>query len=221
MSPSHPPHTISFLPPPGPIVFSARPPSSSRFPASASPTNPSTPQTFHDALTIRDAVFGLEQHCPADEEIDADDPVSWHWVLYADSVPAATIRLIPARTHAAAAAADDGEKAVAGPDYKNSRLWDHEEPFAMIGRVATQKEFRGRGYGRVLVEEALRWAGGNGGEVRGDKGVEWKGLLLAHAQVEVEGWYAGLGWRTDEGLGRWDEEGIPHVGMWRRVEVQG
>lgn len=94
----------------------------------------------------------------------------------------------------------------------------------MIGRMATQKEFRERGYGRVLVEEALRWAEGHRGEMLGDKGgegVEWKGLLLAHAQVEREGWYAGLGWRTDEGLGRWDEEGISHVGMWRRVEIKG
>ena len=97
----------------------------------------------------------------------------------------------------------------------------------MIGRLATRKEFRGRGYGRVLVEEALRWAGGHGGDVvgglrgMGGERVEWKGLLLAHGQERVEGWYQSIGWRTDEGMGRWDECGIQHVGMWRRVEVKG
>lgn len=97
----------------------------------------------------------------------------------------------------------------------------------MIGRVATRKEYRGRGYGRVLIEEALGWAGVHAGNMVGDwvdKGGErglWRGLVLIHAQVEVEGWYASIGWRTDEGLGRWDEEGIQHVGMWRRVEIKG
>lgn len=94
-------------------------------------------------------------------------------------------------------------------------MWDRKEPFLKIGRLATRKEFRGRGFGRVLVEEALRWAGGEG------VGAAWRGLLLVHAQAGVEGWYEGLGWRTDEGLGRWDECGILHVGMWKRVEVKG
>ena len=92
----------------------------------------------------------------------------------------------------------------------------------MIGRVATRREFRGRGFARVLVEEALGWAGRHGGEVVGEGGVgRWEGLVLAHAQARLEGWYASIGWRTDEGLGSWDEEGIMHVGMWRRVEVKG
>lgn len=128
---------------------------------------------------------------------------------------------MPAQAH------DDDEKAVPGPDYRNSRAWDHQEPYLTIGRLATRREFRGRGYGRVLLEEAAGWAAKHQGDVGadwrdkgGDRAV-WKGLLLIHAQVRVEGWYKGLGWRTDEGLGRWDECGIEHVGMWRRVEVKG
>ena len=81
----------------------------------------------------------------------------------------------------------------------------------------------------MLVEEALRWAAGHRGEVvrdwRGEDGEVgvgvWKGLLLLHAQVGVQGWYGSLGWQTDVGMGRWDEAGIEHVGMWRRVEVEG
>jgi len=44
-------------------------------------------------------------------------------------------------------------------------------------------------------------------------------LVLVHAQVDVERMYEGLGFVRDEGLGRWEEEGIMHVGMFRRVEV--
>jgi hypothetical protein len=41
------------------------------------------------------------------------------------------------------------------------------------------------------------------------------GVVLVHAQVDVETMYAGLGFETDQSLGRWDEEGIEHVGMFR------
>lgn len=207
--------------PPGQAVLSVQLPSTSQHPAS--PTDPSIPQTFHDAIAVRDDVFILEQNCLADEEIDVDDGISWHWVIYAGSVPAGTIRLVPAQAHADA----DDEKAVGGPNYKGSRLWDHKEPYLKIGRLATRKEFRGRGYGRVLVEEALGWAAGHVGDVVADgydadgKRVEWKGLLLAHAQAAVEKWYASMGWHADEGMGRWDECGIEHVGVWRRVEIKG
>jgi len=132
-------------------------------------------------------------------------------------VPAATIRLVPAQAHADA----DDEKAIDGPNYKGSTAWDHNEPYVMIGRVATVKEFRGRGYGRVLVEKALWTAGNNASSMVEDgKLMEWKGLVLAHAQKWVEKWYHSLGFVTDEGMGTWWEEGIEHVAMWKRVDVK-
>lgn len=116
---------------------------------------------------------------------------------------------------------------IGSPEYANSELWDGKEPFLMMGRLATRREFRGRGYAKRLIEEAVGWAGGHRGDVvrdwrdeRGER-VRWRGLFLAHAQVDKEVWYAGMGWRTDVGLGKWDECGIMHVGMWRRVEVKG
>ena len=48
----------------------------------------------------------------------------------------------------------------------------------------------------------------------------WRGLVMVHAQVGVQGFWKGLGFVTDEGLGGWWEEGIRHVGMWRRLEVR-
>ena len=100
-------------------------------------------------------------------------------------------------------------------------MWDHEEPYVKIGRLATVREFRGRGYGRVLVEAALGFAGSNANTMVKDwnSGEKWKGLVLAHAQKGVEKWYASMGWERDEGMDVWWEEGIEHVGMWRRVGV--
>lgn len=170
----------------------------------------------------------MEQKCSAAEEIDADDAVSWHWVIHAEResaegrdkrrVPAATIRLVPAQAHADA----EGEKAVDGPDYAGSMIWDRREPYVKIGRLATLKEFRGRGYGRVLVDTALGFTGRNGASMVLGEGLgEWKGLVLAHAQKGVEGWYNGVGFVSDEGMGRWWEEGVEHLGVWRRVEIVG
>lgn len=113
------------------------------------------------------------------------------------------------------------------------------EPYIKLTRVAVVPAFRGCNLGRKLVETAIDWARRNPGQiedafvraVRGREGlpdqgmiggsgdVKWNGLVLVHAQVSVEGMYARLGFVTDERMGRWDEEGIEHVGMWRRVEV--
>jgi len=72
---------------------------------------------------------------------------------------------------------------------------------------------RGRGLSRLLTEEAFRWLAAHKNEVT----VGYNGLVLCHAQVSVERMYAKLGFVTDEKLGRWDEEGIQHLGMWKRV----
>ena len=110
------------------------------------------------------------------------------------------------------------------------------EPYIKLTRVAVVPAFRGRNLGRKLVETAIDWARRNPGEiedafvrvVRGREGlpdrdgsgdIKWNGLVLVHAQVSVEGMYARLGFVIDESMGRWDEEGIEHVGMWRRVDV--
>lgn len=112
--------------------------------------------------------------------------------------------------------------------------WAHE-PYIKLTRVAVLPSHRGLGLGRRLVETALTWAAAHAREIDGAAGrvaqeskiqgegeVEvrpWRGLVLVHAQVDVERMYEGLGFVRDEGLGRWEEEGIMHVGMFRRVEV--
>ncbi|KAJ4288423.1 hypothetical protein N0V90_011658 [Kalmusia sp. IMI 367209] len=42
----------------------------------------SIPQVFHDAMSVREEVYG-EQGVPLEAEFDEDDPRSWHWVVYA------------------------------------------------------------------------------------------------------------------------------------------
>ena len=64
---------ITFVPPPGPGALPSPPP----------PPFPPVPSAFHDALTVRRAVFVDEQRCALENEQDADDARSCHWVAYA------------------------------------------------------------------------------------------------------------------------------------------
>lgn len=193
------------------------------------------PPVFNDAMIVRMRVFIDEQKCSADAEIDEDDSRSWQWVLYASESdsesetkkPVAVIRLVPPPqpphallTHPEAASTQKLRK------YD----WTHE-PCIKLTRVAVIPEYRGKGLGRRLVEIALAWASSHAREI--DEAAasiialsnenasfkKWEGLVLVHAQADVEKMYSGLGFRTDETLGKWDEEGIEHVGMFRRIDI--
>lgn len=186
-----------------------------------------------------------EQHCRAEEEIDADDARSWHWVASISTgrttdradgkVAAGTIRLVPVAPlgHTDAEKLENAnEKELAvGPRHGATEMWDGEEAFVKLGRMATLREYRKMGLGRLLVDAALEWLRGNGEMVRGEMGVgggdevgrergEWKGLVLVHAQKEIERFWATFGFVRDDGMGVWWEEGIEHVGMWRRVDLR-
>ncbi|GAD98327.1 hypothetical protein AN0626.2 [Paecilomyces variotii No. 5] len=216
-------------------------------PTAADPYPSQNPPTFTDAMIVRTKVFIEEQKCSEEGELDEDDARSWQWVIYADEAstspsactststdgqkkkktPIGVIRLVPP-PHEPHEALIHPEKAAQLPKYELSH-----EPYVKLTRVAVLSEYRGRGLGRFLVETALRWAAERPGEIDaayaqvvrdGQKqGQEkaWKGLALVHAQVQVEQMYERLGFVTDEALGRWYEEGIEHVGMWRRGDVQG
>ena len=206
-SPSDPyTYTTQLQPPPGDIIapngFPTPP-----FPASA-------PPVFRDAMKIRLKVFCVEQHCAVEPELDEDDPRSWSWVVYrswsggdrgngddeAKGEPVSTIRIVPP-PHGA---------------HPNGFVDPEEKPYVKLTRVATVREARGKGISKRLIEEALAWLGENPGEV----GNGWDGLVLTHAQSVIERMYAKMGFVTDEKLGRWDEEGIEHLGMWRKIEVK-
>lgn len=185
---------ILMIPPPGDIV------SPERFSTDVLPSG--VPQVFLDARLVRVKVFCDEQKCPLEEEIDEDDQRSWHWVAYlpdssGKDVPVSVIRMVP----------------FPHEPHPNGYSDPDEEPYFKIGRVATLANARGKGISRKLTEEAFGWLATHKSELPSG----WKGLVLSHAQVDVEKMYGKLGFVTDPKLGRWDEVGIEHLGMWKRL----
>ena len=118
------------------------------------------------------------------------------------------------------------------------------EVYVKLGRLCVLREYRGLGLAGRLVEECLDWVGGQsfgaaggsrsnhgadvthadgggkaGSGVNGGQGA-WDGLVLAHAQERLAGLYGMWGFWADEGARVWDEEGMRHLGVWRRVRVR-
>ena len=187
-------------PPPGSIV------APNGFPADPSPKH--APQTFLDAMNIRIKVFCDEQKCAIEPELDKDDPRSFSWVVYERKAgspetemgrPVSTVRMVPP-PH--------------GP-HPNGHANPNEEPYVRMTRVATLADARGRGINRHLVNEVLKWLAQHPQVI----GNDWKGLILTHAQTVIEGMYSKMGFVTDDSLGRWDEEGIEHLGMWKKLDI--
>ena len=111
---------------------------------------------------------------------------------------------------------------------------DGKEPYVKLGRLAVVKEFRGHRIAGLLVNTVLSWLkqhptyfnpsikemGLENLGVTSEKDIpKWNGLVCVHAQEAVAGAWAKWGFQPDEGMGKWEEEGIPHVGMFQRLAV--
>jgi predicted GNAT family N-acyltransferase len=197
------------------------------------------PQAFIDAMVVREEVFVKEQGVLLENELDSDDRRSFHWVAYAsmpskpgalegkkDSseivstrVPIGTIRVVPAPNP---------------PHEENDRgVGDQgQESYVKIGRLAVVKDFRKMGISNLLIRRAIDFVAKHPGDVRlqldpaerevylqKNAALEFQGLIMVHAQIGVQKIWAKYGFETDEALGTWDEEGIDHVGMWKRVDT--
>ncbi|KAI9831187.1 MAG: hypothetical protein M1826_003852 [Phylliscum demangeonii] len=154
-------------------------------------------------------------------------------------MPAATVRLVPPPhpPHPGSPSADRSTSTPAqqGPPPPRSRWHDGVEPYVKLGRLATVPAYRGLGLARFVAGSALEWAGlhpfalvplpsptsTEAAKARGFLGPrpEWKGLVLVHAQKRVQEMWRKLGFEVDDQLGEWLEEGIVHVGMWKRIAV--
>lgn len=116
--------------------------------------------------------------------------------------------------------------AAVGPDRATS-MHDGKEPYVKLGRIAVLSSFRGFRLGQYLVQTAVDWIQKN--PTYFDKvdpmaaaataETKFNGLVCLHAQVQALGFYEKLGFEVDEGMGTWWEEGIPHVGMFSRLDL--
>lgn len=265
------PITITFLPPSETVDFFARSTRAKTLSRDAA-SSAGVPETFIDAMAVREAVFVHEQGVPAANELDDDDGRSWHWVAYASVVstegpasriPIGTLRMIPpphgphpvaggvyiaeqlvgilddpgapdAPVKAVSVAEEavkpgrDKETLPAAED-RPTMLHDGVEPYVKLGRLAVLQEHRGGGIAGKLVRAALAWLQENPGAL--DNVVELKeaavttedkskGLVCIHAQESAATAWKRWGFVSDEGMGRWFEEGIPHLGMFQRLELQ-
>ncbi len=135
----------------------------------------------YEILSLRQRVFIVEQRC-AYNDADGADRFSQHLCGRTPAGElAAYLRLIPP-----------------GGRY----------PIPALGRVTTAPEIRGKGIGRLLIEEGIR---------RSSSAFPGAPITLS-AQAHLEGFYRSFGF-LPEGMPH-DEDGIMHIMMVRPVQVR-
>ncbi len=101
-----------------------------------------------EALEIRKKVFVVEQNVPPELEWDEMDKMATHFLLYLDKIPIGTARV-----------------------FKKESDW-------YIGRMAILKEYRGKGYGKIIMEYIMDFLNAMNPE-----------KIIIHAQTTVLGFY--------------------------------
>uniref|UniRef100_A0A7C4Y559 GNAT family N-acetyltransferase n=1 Tax=candidate division WOR-3 bacterium TaxID=2052148 RepID=A0A7C4Y559_UNCW3 len=123
-----------------------------------------------EAYKVRSEVFVKEQGIDEDIELDKFDNIATHLILYVDGKPVGTGRFY-----------------FDGRDYR-------------LGRIAVLKEYRGRGYGKMITGELIKYA-----EKKGVK------RIVIHSQKYLEKFYEGFGFKSSGK--EFIEAGIPHIKM--------
>lgn len=119
-----------------------------------------------------------------------------------------------------------------------SSFHNGREPFLTMGRLAILPEFRKVGVSKLLIESALTMAHDYPQIISEppssalkedlhahlglslDTSTEWNGLVLIYAQIGLQKFWAKYGFEVDEAMGIWDEEGMDHVAMWKRIDLK-
>jgi predicted GNAT family N-acyltransferase len=130
------------------------------------------PDDLPAVFALRHVVFVLGQDVPEDMERDELDDVVDHGVAFSDGMLVATGRLLP----------PDGS------------------PAATIGRMAVDEEYRGQGFGALVLELLEQTARERG----------WPAVEL-HAQLHARGFYDRAGYTPYGDVYR--EAGIEHLSM--------
>lgn len=136
-----------------------------------------------------------------------------------------------------------GEGAEAAPDRKHP-----VEPYIKLGRLAVLAPYRRLGLAKLLINTALDYAQKHPdviyqppspttlelANLRGhaaQESVTWQGLVMIHAQANLKNyWEKVFGFKEElvnedgtveiEKEPHWKEEGIEHVGMWKRLKIE-
>lgn len=128
-----------------------------------------------DAIDIRKAVFVKEQGFV--HEFDDVDDDAMHMICYEDKDPVATCRV-----------------------FYNTKLESY-----VIGRVAVYKKYRGKSYGRIMIENAEKYIMKHGGN----------GVSLASEDTAL-GFYKKQGYQE---IGRtYMEDGCLHLWVSKKLE---
>lgn len=121
------------------------------------------------------------------------------------------------------------------------------EPYIKLGRLATLKPYRKMGLASLLINAAFAFAKQNPdtiykppsprdmekAQIKGhgkEQQLAWDGLVMIHAQASLQKMWEKQGFseelRDENGEvevaaePHWMEEGIEHVGMWKRLDVK-
>jgi ElaA protein len=134
---------------------------------------------LYEVLSFRQSIFVVEQSSPY-PDLDGLDPEAWHLLLRAEGGFAGYLRLVP----------------IPGLP-----------PLVRIGRVAVAAHWRRQGFGRLLMEEALRL----------HRQHYWVQDIVLNAQAHLVPFYQGLAF---EAIGDpYDEFGVRHVEMRMRQKL--
>ncbi|KAI5928252.1 hypothetical protein F4810DRAFT_185576 [Camillea tinctor] len=121
-----------------------------------------------------------------------------------------------------------------GPD-RRTTYHDGREPYVKLSRLAVVPDFRGLNIATQLWVAARRWLEEHPDYFNpsvAELGMDqlrvgavgdiprWNGLVLCHAQESAIGVYERWGFRVDQAMGKWYEEGIPHFGMFARLDIK-
>jgi predicted GNAT family N-acyltransferase len=183
----------------------------------------------------------LESYKPV-EKAEKVDGVRSRSGSTATNLPVGVIRLVPPPDAASRNRRDSTPHSPAAESVSSeAEIAPHPtqfpgERYIRLGRLATLKDYRGIGLSRLLVNAALQYARKHPEEFAPPRveGVAleeariqgrhvndtWKGLVYVHAQKDrtMDLWKR-YGFEVDEGMGVWDEEGMDHVGMYKRLEI--
>ncbi len=192
------------------------------------------PQSFIDAMIVREAVYVKEQNVPLENEVDDLDQHSYHWVAYASiptkGRPASSDGSPPRKMSTTSTKIPIGTIRLVQSGPWDKTMQKTNESYVKLGRLAVIKEFRGTGISHLLINTALDFIRSYPAQMIPPEKSSisevspsqptFHGLVLVHSQVGTQKIWARHGFELDEAMGKWDEEGIEHVGMWKRLELK-